>query len=381
MNKYRIHWKTQEHTIEGNALGYNTHNAFMRKYSQDYFEFDESSNVCLQIAPADHYEPVKGKYNILFTMWEATEIPSNYVSALNRADLIVVPSRFCKDLFRKYTRKPIEVCFEGVEAEKFPYYERMFPLYGKPFRFFWCGASNPRKGYLSILQMVKMIEQTPNCELYIKTTVQKFDRKAYLTNIWKKRQFIRQSVKDGVLGKDQSVASMLKRARIRRTQKLENNIQRKGKYQNIIFDTRKLPFDELVDLYNSAHCFLLPTLGEGWGLTLCEAMATGCPSIATAVTGCADFFDESVGYPIQYTEKEHYLSNYEVRAGSYFPETEHLARLMMYVYHNYSSALRKGKKASDRIHSKFTWDRSASRLFDIVSKYVPQKERELVYAN
>jgi len=370
MNKLKIWWKTQPHELAGNALGYNTHNSFMRQYSQPFFDFDDTSDICLQITPADHYVPQVGKFNVLFTMWETTEIPTAYVRALNMADLVIVPSRFCKDLFRKYTNKPIEVCWEGVEGHNFPYVQRSFPQYGQPFRFLWSGAPNPRKGSLSVTQVAKMVEQIPAMELYIKTTAQKFDRKEFISSMWERRRDIRSKVRQGLLSPDYGIKPMLQRSKLRESGVLDEKVMRYGANSNIIMDTRKLPLNELVDLYNSAHCFLLPTLGEGWGLTLCEAMATGCPSIATAVTGCADFFDDEVGYSLKYTIHEWFLENYNVRAGVHVPDTIDLADKMLHVFKQYGEALKKGKRASDRIHSKFTWDKSGRRLFEIIQKYM-----------
>lgn len=369
MLKLPVQWVLPDNGLEGNALGYNTHRKFLMKHAEPYLISDQESEIAIHVAPGDCYVPIKGKKNVLFTMWEASELPSKYVIALNRCDLIIVPCRFCRDVFKKYTNVPIEVCGEGVESDLFPYYERIEPLIGTPFRFLWVGASNPRKGYVSMMEAAKMIEQTPDCELYLKTTFQKFDRKEYLSDLWKKRQWIRLNIRDGNLNEDQSVKNMLKRAKVRRTMKDDGEIKTLGKYKNIIFDNRKVPFEELVKLYNSAHCFVLPTMGEGWGLTLCEAMATGCPSIATPVTGCADFFDETVGYPIKYTHLESYFPNYDVRASVCIPDTVDLITQMIKVYHNYREALAKGKKASERIHKKFTWQLSGQRLRDIMNRY------------
>jgi glycosyltransferase involved in cell wall biosynthesis len=367
--KQKLHWLTPEHDLGGNALGYNTHNTFMRKYSAPFFDFDDNARMCLQITPGDQFFPVPGRFNILFTMWEATEVPETYIKSLKKADLIIVPSRFCKDIFRKHTDAPIEVCWEGVEAENFPFFQRSFPDYGKRFRYLWSGAPNPRKGTASIAQVAKLVETIPEMELYIKTTAQKYDHRAFITRLWQTRGAVRDRIKRGEATDAQSVKAMLERSKIRRTGVLDERISRYGKNNNVIMDTRKLPFDELVALYNSAHCFLLPTLGEGWGLTLCEAMATGCPSIATAVTGCADFFDDSVGYSIKYQIREWHLDSYRVTAGIHCPDTDDLAKKMIHVFNNYDEALRKGKRASDRIHNKFTWDKSGKRLYEIIKKY------------
>jgi glycosyltransferase involved in cell wall biosynthesis len=45
--------------------------------------------------------------------------------------------------------------------------------------------------------------------------------------------------------------------------------------------TGRVSDDELVELYRGAVCLLFPSLWEGYGLPPLEAMATGCPVIAT----------------------------------------------------------------------------------------------------
>ena len=46
-------------------------------------------------------------------------------------------------------------------------------------------------------------------------------------------------------------------------------------------------------LYNNASIFVGTSLGEGWGLTLCEAMQCGCAIVCTNVFGYNEFaFDK-----------------------------------------------------------------------------------------
>lgn len=46
--------------------------------------------------------------------------------------------------------------------------------------------------------------------------------------------------------------------------------------------------EELLKLYSTASAFLLPTRMEGWGLSIMEAMAAGCPVVTTPVGGITE---------------------------------------------------------------------------------------------
>ncbi len=67
---------------------------------------------------------------------------------------------------------------------------------------------------------------------------------------------------------------------------------------------RFLDTNQYASVHRAADCFVLPTRGEGWGMPLSEAMSMAVPVIATNWSGCRDFIDDSVGYPISYTMHE-----------------------------------------------------------------------------
>jgi glycosyltransferase involved in cell wall biosynthesis len=52
--------------------------------------------------------------------------------------------------------------------------------------------------------------------------------------------------------------------------------------------------EEMPKLYNLAQLFILPSFYEGFGFTLVEAMACGCPSIASQAGACAEVGGEAV---------------------------------------------------------------------------------------
>jgi len=320
LKKLKICWATGKNDYVGNAYGYKVHSDTLMKYVSEIAEIDPDAKDAVIIASSDLYtKPMKDKVNWLFTMSEGTTLPDNLVTNIQRADYLLTPSLWAKEILGKYFNdRNIFVVHHGVERE-FKYIKRKFPT-DRPFRFLWVGAPNERKGWGEVAAVWKFFERTPRIELYLKTTG------------------------------------------------LKNEFERKG---NVILDSRNLSKNELIKLYHSAHCFVFPTRAEGFGLVLAEAMGTGLPCIATNYSGVTDFFDDTVGYPIKYQMgdiKATYADGTIDVTQAAFPDVEEIAKLMVYVYKNYNKAKEKGKKASEWIHSKFTWERSAKTLVSIIGK-------------
>jgi glycosyltransferase involved in cell wall biosynthesis len=57
--------------------------------------------------------------------------------------------------------------------------------------------------------------------------------------------------------------------------------------------TGSRPTDELADLYRKALAFVFPSLYEGFGLPIVEAMACGCPVITSNVSACPEIAGEA----------------------------------------------------------------------------------------
>lgn len=61
-----------------------------------------------------------------------------------------------------------------------------------------------------------------------------------------------------------------------------------------------MPPERLCDWFRSLHVYVSGSTAEGWGLFPCQALACGRPVMAAQFAGHAEFFDGTVGYPVEY---------------------------------------------------------------------------------
>jgi len=119
--------------------------------------------------------------------------------------------------------------------------------------------------------------------------------------------------------------------------------------ERVLIMTEALPSDKMPMLYHAADAFVLPTHGEGWGLPLMEAMASGLPTIATNWGGQTEFMNKDNSIVLGY-------DLVEVPDGSGHkwadPSTKELEMAMKEVVQSASSA--KFEQACQEVHRKYT---------------------------
>ena len=138
-------------------------------------------------------------------------------------------------------------------------------------------------------------------------------------------------------------------------------VRRRG---NVILDDRKVSAAELWRIYASSHCFVFPTIGEGFGLTAAEAASTGLPVVYPPATALVDLFEESCGYPVatnpvecdwSWGDSDGFGTPLECRVVCQVCDTVDLARQMLRAFHNPLEACTLGARASEKM-SAFTWN-------------------------
>jgi len=137
--------------------------------------------------------------------------------------------------------------------------------------------------------------------------------------------------------------------------------------EKIMFNDKYVPEKDLVEYYNKSDCFVAPTRGEAFGLTLANAKACGIPLIVTKDnnSGHMDFCkDDSTLWidtlgvapadPILYCK------------GNYQPviSIKSLRKQMRYAFEHKDELRQKAIKNSEKIRKEFTWERTAKKLVE-----------------
>lgn len=182
-----------------------------------------------------------------------------YVSGYLAANVLIVPSRHSRDVMRQHgATGRIEVVPHGVDLP-----EQVQPLSGK-FTVGYLGAVGPDKGLIYLLQAWKKLP---------------FKRDAVLVIAGRDSQSL--FVQEMILRMFNGVFS----ERILGTQKIsirteQGDIILAGWQHNVS------------DFYNSIHCYVQPSVSEGFGIEVLEAMAHGRPVICSIGAGASDCVPE-----------------------------------------------------------------------------------------
>ncbi|HEY8495839.1 MAG TPA: glycosyltransferase [Limnochordales bacterium] len=258
------------------------------------------------------------------TMFEADRLPPRWVTACNRMHAIWVPSRFNYQTFAASGVDPrkLRVLPVGVDTELYNPRATPLPLPGaRGFRFLSVFTWIRRKGWpLLVEAYVREFHPAEDVTLVLKTTP------GAATVI---REFLR-SLRLPWAGT-----------------------------ARIVVDERPLSAAEMAGLYTACHAFVLPTRGEGWGLPLLEAMASGLPVIATRWSAPTEFLHDGNAYLIDVERLE--PAPRDVELGHLYgglrwakPSITHLRALMRHVFTHQEEARAKGERA--RREAVTRWD-------------------------
>ena len=299
------------------------------KYNNKYKTAHITMTVPLGVTRQDDY-------SIGFVMFETQKIPKIFIDSLMKnTDELWTPSTFNKKNFAEagYS-KPIFIMPLGVDIDRFNP-NKIEPLnIGLQNKFIFMAVMgwSERKGISTLV------------EAYLREFSRSDDTVLYLKGGW----YDNQQAKN-------EVAQVVSRIR-------------EKDYPEIKIDFKLYSNDLLPRLYKRANCFVLPSLGEGWGLNYTEAMAMELPTIGTRATSLVDFMNDKNSFLIDVNEYRpeprcDWICSQYIGENFAIPSMEHLQKLMREVYENKKLAEQRGKQARRDMVKKYQWKHACTKWF------------------
>jgi len=286
------------------------------------------------------------RYKMLFTMMETRRLHPGYVERCNCADEVVVPSRWCKEVFLESgVRKPLSVVPLGVDTDIYhPDVEPIsFSKNLKPFVFLSVFGWSLRKGYDVLLK--SYLEEFTGDEPVSLLISSRYFGSTHES----KKKFIREDIA--------RVSSMVSNP----------NKPHVCLFGDILSDTM------MPRLYAAADCYVLITRGEGFGLPPAEAGACRLPVICSRYSGQTDFLDDTNSYLVDVDGFQSVKD--DLSKISYFYQdaefpifgpkaVEQTRHLMRHVYEHPEEAQKKADLLYDRVTKEYNWDNCINAMRD-----------------
>jgi glycosyltransferase involved in cell wall biosynthesis len=293
-------------------------------------------DINIHLFPDSFASQLKGK-KFYWAVFESTRPPPAFMNWFELFDHVLSPSNWGRDCMIRWGAPGhrITVIPEGVDPWIYhPYVPR--DANRKP-RFLMVGKYETRKGYEVALEAFAIAHtRNPNMEL------------------WLKPDWI-----DGVTS-----AMHVQFARISQS------------YAELPISMVQgiLTIDQMKILYREASCFLFPSLCEGWGLPLIEALASGIPAIACSHGGQSEFLKAidgnyiSIPYSLEAItcpQWQHWYQHSDGNWGEWAKiDPKALAELMLdFVQTDFQA---RARVAANTIRKEFSWERSVDALLEFI---------------
>lgn len=313
-----ISWPTHRKLVYGPHLGYGAANQKLREgIAKLGVNITKRSKIVVHLCRPDVFRPVKKRKNVLFTMYEGYPVPENFAKAFRRADLLITPSSFCKEMLDPLCQgNKFHVVPLGFDEKKYHYSRREWKP-GEPFIWLWLGAPNARKGWDVLLKSwSNFFAEIPWLHLFMKTTASSGN----------------------------------------------GSVRTLG---NITFDSRRYTEEGLANLYSQCNAFVLPTAGEGWGLTLLEALVSGLPIVTTRYGGQMDFLDDRSAFFADHTMQE-VITTEGSKFNAAIADHGDVAKKMLQVLEEYPRAVNMAELGNNNARESFTWEKSSRAVVKLI---------------
>lgn len=268
---------------------------------------------------------LRNDVRLIYTMFESDKIPEDWADYLDMADEVLVPSKWCADVFAKAGVKATVIPL-GYNDRMFNFIDRPVPVENEqPFTFIHYNSFNIRKGFFEVFEAFNAeFGHDEPVKLILKTT----DRKPPLPIV-------------------------------------------PSVYPNIEVITGELTEPDLTKLLGRANCMVYPSRGEGFGITPLEAMATGMPAIVPNAHGISEYFNANYMLEVKVGETCPALyaryKNQDV-GEMVICDVDDLRKQMRYAYNHQAEMKELGRAAHEYVKA-YTYRHTAERLRDVIQKW------------
>ncbi len=290
--------------------------------------------------PPDLSPPASGRL-VLMQPWEFGELPAEWVGPVRDVvDELWVPTRWGRDcaVASGVPADRVHVVPYGVDVDRFrPDGPRFALATTKRTRLLFVGGCIERKGIDILLE-------------------------AYL----------------GAFGAADDVCLVVKpfgSDTVYRTSTLEADVRRAAAGSGAAVEVvdGDLTGDEMADLFRSCDALVHPYRGEGFGLPIAEAMASGLPVVVPDDGPCLDFCDDRTGWLVPARRVRIAPAEWTPTVGgAWWSETSRLGLVaaLRQVVADPAERRRRGAAGRERIVAGFTWERTAAVVADRLATLV-----------
>lgn len=249
---------------------------------------DKKYDVSFQLQLPNEWDSSIASYNVGMTaVVETDKCNPEWIAACNKMDLVIVPSKHSADVLRnsgglttRLVVVPESYCDAIAEAPSQKIVERL-PRFSTDFNFLIFGqitGDNPlndrKNTFFTIKWLCEAFRDDPSVGIVVKTN----------------------------MGRNTPIDA-------RRTKQLMQSLVkevRRGDFPKIHLLHGDMGDDEVAALYkhNQIKSLVTLTRGEGYGLPILEAAASGLPVIATGWSGHTDFLESGKYISVSYDLKE-----------------------------------------------------------------------------
>lgn len=292
--------------------------------------------------PPDWMVP-DSKYWVCMQPWEFGAIPRQWLIPMKyRVDQIWVYSNYNKECYIRcgIPENKIKVIPLGVDESVYHYDVQPIKTEDDAFRFLFVGGTISRKGIDTLLQVY----------------LQEFSAEEDVCLV----------IKD--FGTDSVYQGLTYEKQIAEAASNSDN-------PRIMYLNKHYSEQHLAELYKTCDCLVHPYRGEGFGLPIIEAMACGTPAIIPAMGPSQDFCDADTAFLLPCEEEileQKRIGDMELVDNPWWLKIDQseLQKMMRFVYENRSAVKEKGRKASQKIVSSFTWKQTARIVSDTLGQLI-----------